>query len=130
MALVMRTEKHYGGSAWRHYDRAFRLEAEARDLRDWSTMKPDLYNYYTTQPFRQQSPRIAQPSPHQERQGDSRSRLFCLSWNQGSKERKRSPERQERSRESVPSKLHRMFPSLIIQTLHIAPSENGRERRV
>ena len=24
MALVMRTEKRYGGSAWRHYDRAFR----------------------------------------------------------------------------------------------------------
>ena len=47
MALIVRTAKQLGGTAWLDYDRAFRREAAASSLRDWSVMRPDLYNYHT-----------------------------------------------------------------------------------
>ena len=47
MAHIIRTAKRFGGMSWLSYDRAFRSEAAASDLRDWSLMKPDLYNYHT-----------------------------------------------------------------------------------
>ena len=47
MALIVRTAKQFGETAWLDYDRAFRREAAASNLRDWSVMRPDLYNYHT-----------------------------------------------------------------------------------
>ena len=47
MALIVRTAKQFGGTAWLDYDRAFRREAATGNLRDWSVMRPDLYNYHT-----------------------------------------------------------------------------------
>ena len=47
MALIVRTAKRFTGTAWLDYDRAFRREAPTRNLRDWSVMRPDLYNYHT-----------------------------------------------------------------------------------
>lgn len=48
MALIIRMAKRYSGMCWYNYDRAFRLEAAASNLRDWSQMKPDLYGYHTS----------------------------------------------------------------------------------
>ena len=39
--------KHFGGLTWLHYDRAFRQEAAASGLKDWSKMRTDLYNFHT-----------------------------------------------------------------------------------
>ena len=48
MALIIRMAKRYTGNCWLNYDRAFRLEAAASNLRDWSQLKPDLYSYHTS----------------------------------------------------------------------------------
>ena len=47
MALIIRTAKRFGGRSWLNYDRAFRREATASNVQDWSLMKPDFYNYHT-----------------------------------------------------------------------------------
>ena len=47
MALIIRTAKRFGGMSWLNYDRAFRREAAASNMQDWSLMKPNLYNYHT-----------------------------------------------------------------------------------
>ena len=86
MALIIRTAKRFGGRAWLQYDRAFRREAEASFLQDWSAMKPDLYNYYTAAHGNSSSPLHAQTSPkrfRREPRGSPESRELCISWNQG-----------------------------------------------
>ena len=45
--LVIQTAKKFPGKAWQQYNTAFRKEAAATGLRDWSKMNPDLYNFYT-----------------------------------------------------------------------------------
>ena len=39
--------KRFLGLAWLHYDGAFRKEAAATGLTDWSRMNLDLYNFHT-----------------------------------------------------------------------------------
>ena len=90
MALIIRTAKRFGGMSWLSYDRAFRSEAAASDLRDWSLMKPDLYNYHTaavhrptlhgTSPFSRHNPRGFRQEPR----GEPSSQQLCISWNEGS----------------------------------------------
>ena len=46
--LILRTAAQFGGGAWRNYDEAFRREAAARGLTDWSHMNVELYNVHTT----------------------------------------------------------------------------------
>ena len=41
--LVIQTAKKFPGKAWQQYDTAFRKDAAATGLRDWSKMNPDLY---------------------------------------------------------------------------------------
>ena len=48
MALIIRMAKRYTGTCWLNYDRAFRLEAAASNLHDWSQLKPDLCSYHTS----------------------------------------------------------------------------------
>ena len=48
MALIIRMAKRYSGNCWLNYDCAFRLEAAASNIRDWSKLKPDLYSYHTS----------------------------------------------------------------------------------
>jgi hypothetical protein len=61
------------------YDRVFRREAAANNTRDWSVMRPDLYNYHTA--FVNRNP----PQEHRFREprGSSTSRTCCYSWNSG-----------------------------------------------
>ena len=80
MALIIRTSKRFGGMAWYNYDRAYRREAAASSIRDWSMMRPDLYNYHTAVVLR--PPSNNRPF-RQEPRGSSSGRLLCHSWNAG-----------------------------------------------
>lgn len=89
--LIIQTAKRFPGLAWLHYDGAFRKEAAATGLTDWSRMNLDLYNFHTRvvciestttpqpTPLRQSSTETSGPSVKgQNRQRASR---FCHSWN-------------------------------------------------
>ena len=39
MSLILRTAKRFGGHAWLNYDRAFRQEADASGLENWSMLR-------------------------------------------------------------------------------------------
>jgi hypothetical protein len=47
--LILRTYSQFGGGgdAWRNYDEAFRRDAAARGLSDWSNMNVELFNIHT-----------------------------------------------------------------------------------
>ena len=45
--LIIQTAKKFPGKAWQLYDTAFRKNAAASGLKDWSKMNPDLYNFHT-----------------------------------------------------------------------------------
>ena len=40
--LILRTQSQFGGLAWYHYDEAFRRDAAARRVVDWSAMHVEL----------------------------------------------------------------------------------------
>ena len=91
MALIIRTAKRFRGKAWLDYDRAFRREAAATNLRDWSVMRPDLYNYHTAvvnqYELARNAPNVPNPTAKRsfrdEPQGKPSSNQFCISWNRG-----------------------------------------------
>ena len=45
--LILRTQAQFGGQAWLNYDEAFRRDAAARHVSDWSCMHVELYNFHT-----------------------------------------------------------------------------------
>ena len=45
--LILRTHSQFGGLAWYNYDEAFRRDAAARQVVDWSGMHVELYNFHT-----------------------------------------------------------------------------------
>ena len=45
--LIMQTARQFPGPAWQTYDVAFRKDAAASGLADWSKMNLDLYNFHT-----------------------------------------------------------------------------------
>ena len=45
--LILKTARQFSGKAWLHYDIAFRKDAAASGLVDWSHMNLDLYNFHT-----------------------------------------------------------------------------------
>ena len=64
--LIMQTARQFPGPAWQTYDVAFRKDAAASGLADWSKMNLDLYNFHTG-PLGYLSPRhpflgLSQPS--------------------------------------------------------------------
>ena len=84
MALIIRMAKRYTGNCWLNYDRAFRLEAAASNLRDWSQLKPDLYSYHTSVSSNETHTRFAvQSSNRREPQGSQSASEICRSWNTG-----------------------------------------------
>lgn len=80
MALIIRLAKRFRGRCWYDYDRAFRLEAAASSLQDWSTMKTDLYNYHTSVGVKNAPPLS---SSNREPWGDQQASTSCRSWNLG-----------------------------------------------
>ncbi len=88
MALIIRTAKRFGGKAWLEYDRAFRREAAANSLRDWSLMRLDLYNYHTaladrTVAISNEADQSSERSFREEPRGKPSAKQFCISWNKG-----------------------------------------------
>ena len=85
MSLILRIAERFGGHAWLNYDRAFRQEAAASDLYNWSMMRADLYNYYTAGTS---APVNRDDTPYFRRR-DSEAVSFarpgeiCRSWNRG-----------------------------------------------
>ena len=67
------------GKAWLHDDIAFRKEAAASGLADWSLMNLDLYNFYTRLVPQSEPPAASSPFPN----SGSLSFNFCRSWNDG-----------------------------------------------
>jgi hypothetical protein len=68
-----------GGDAWRNYDEAFRRDAAARGLSDWSNMNLELFNIHTA------SVRVPRSPSRVQHAGSSTpsSSFFCRSWNSG-----------------------------------------------
>ena len=86
--LILRTYSQFGGAAWRHYDEAFRRDAAARGLSDWSHMNVELYNFHTANASRFGLP---SQSPSAGESDTPSSRLVCRSWNAGSCTAPRQP---------------------------------------
>ncbi len=65
--LIIQTAHQFPGSAWLEYDSAFRKDAAASGLGDWSKMNLDLYNFHLQSPASssQQQLRISFPGSSQ-----------------------------------------------------------------
>ena len=77
---ILQTAHQFSGKAWLHYDTAFRKDAAASGLTDWSFMNSDLYNFHTHLPQQQQF----QPPTTSSSRSLASSSNFCRSWNNGS----------------------------------------------
>ena len=75
----VRTYSQFGGDAWRNYDEAFRRDAAARGLSDWSNMNVELFNIHTA------AVRVPRSPSRVQHAGSSTpsSSFFCRSWNSG-----------------------------------------------
>ena len=81
--LILRTSQQFPGSSWLAYDRAFRREAAARRLLDWSRMNSDLFNFHTATAATSTQPSAGMPRPVWEASGTPSSPSICRSWNAG-----------------------------------------------
>ena len=93
--LIMRTAQQFSGSAWLSYDRAFRRQAAACKLTDWSQLNPELFHFYVSGCVSVEHPTVAPPvqsvSPTKpsrpadvmEASGAPSSSTLCHSWNAG-----------------------------------------------
>ena len=93
--LIMRTAQQFSGSAWLSYDRAFRRQAAAYKLTDWSHLNPELFHFYVSGCVSVEHPTVAPPvqsvSPTKpsrpadvmEASGTPSSSTLCHSWNAG-----------------------------------------------
>ena len=80
--LILKTSRQFPGKAWLHYDIAFRKDAAAAGLVDWSRMNHDLYNFHTlASPHPQSSQQPSTSSPASA--SIASSSTFCHSWNDG-----------------------------------------------
>lgn len=78
--LILQTARQHSGKAWLHYDSAFRKDAAASGLLDWSHMNSDLYNFHTRLPAPQ--PQLPSASATTSTLETSSS-IVCRSWNSG-----------------------------------------------
>ena len=93
--LIMRTAQQFSGSAWLSYDRAFRRQAAAYKLTDWSQLNPELFHFYVSGCVSVEHPTAAPPvqsvsptkpsrlSDVMEASGTPSSSTLCHSWNAG-----------------------------------------------
>ena len=79
--LILRMFTQYEGLAWFYYDEAFRRDAAARGVTDWSVMNVELFNFHTTAQSSSLTSRF--PSTGAESSGSTSSVLPCRSWNAG-----------------------------------------------
>ena len=83
MALIIRMAKRYSGNCWLNYDRAFRLEAAASNIRDWRQLKPDLYSYHTSISSVERNRVVSSSDNRHEPRGLQSATEICRSWNSG-----------------------------------------------
>ena len=86
--LIIQTARQHPGLAWLEYDLAFRRDAAACDLNDWSKMNLDLYNFHlhsSTSSSLLPRPSFLPGFPQSSSGSlDSCRRTpFCHSWNEG-----------------------------------------------
>jgi hypothetical protein len=93
--LIMRTAQRFPGLGWRNYDDAFRRDAAARNLQDWSALNTELFNFHIASlqsmnvtaagPASSVArPSLARRPPTQvEPRGTEGSPILCHSWNSG-----------------------------------------------
>ena len=91
--LIIQMAKRFPGLAWLHsaYDVAFRKEAAATGLTDWSRMNLDLYNFHTragaiestvaSQPTPPNQSSTGTPGPSAKGQNRHRASRYCHPWN-------------------------------------------------
>ena len=87
--LIIQTARYFSSAAWLEYDLAFRKDAAASGLSDWSRMNLDLYNFHLRSPAmaspplpRSSSSTASAPLPAASRD-TSLAPPFCHSWNDG-----------------------------------------------
>ena len=78
--LILRTQAQFGGQAWLNYDEAFRRDAAARHVSDWSCMHVELYNFHTASTRLPDTP-TTRMLP--ESSGAHFYTSICRSWNAG-----------------------------------------------
>ena len=86
--LIIQTARQHPGLAWLEYDLAFRRDAAASGLNDWSKMNLDLYNFHlhssTSSSLLPRSSSLSGLPQSSSGSLDSRQRTpFCHSWNEG-----------------------------------------------
>ena len=79
--LILKTSRQFPGKTWLHYDIAFRKDAAASGLVDWSPMNLDLYNFHTRATLLQTSLSSNVPSSASRMLASSTN--ICRSWNDG-----------------------------------------------
>ena len=80
MTLIIHIAKQFPGWCWYNYDRAFRLQATASNLINWTQINSDLYHCHTSVAVQTSRP---QTSRMRERRGNQSSPIACKSWNAG-----------------------------------------------
>ena len=83
--LIIQTAKKFPGKAWQLYDTAFRKNAAASGLKDWSKMSPDIYNFHTLvqTPYSSGTSHPKASAAYSGLDHTPTSSQFCLSWNEG-----------------------------------------------
>ena len=79
--LILRTQSQFGGLAWYHYDEAFRRDAAARRVVDWSAMHVELCNFHTSVATRTLPD--SSPGRTRESSGAQFGTTICRSWSAG-----------------------------------------------
>ena len=78
--LILRTHRQYFGRVWYAYDVAFREQAAASRLSDWSQMDVQLFNFHAAgAPVKSAAYRAEGGEPV----GNNRASSCCISWNSG-----------------------------------------------
>ena len=86
--LIIQTARQFSGTAWLEYDLAFRKDAAASGLSDWSKMNLDLYNFHLRSPATSlPQQRLSSLTGSSQSPAGSRDisvpTPFCRSWNDG-----------------------------------------------
>lgn len=79
--LILRTYRQFSGRVWLSYDQAFRENAAATKLTDWSVMNSQLFNFHAAGSAAR--PSTSTSSADWEPTGSSASLVECISWNKG-----------------------------------------------
>lgn len=79
--LILRTHRQFSGRVWLSYDRAFRENAAATNLTDWSQFNSTLFSFHSAGWSARSSCDFSdrQNEPH----GAALSQIICKSWNWG-----------------------------------------------